>query len=413
MTRLAYHALVATLALISAALRPTPSFAADAPSGGLNEVITLLDKLDDPSAQADVLRGVSAALKGRRQVAMPAGWRGVYAKLQASPDAQVREEAIGLALVFGDADAIAALRALAADAKADPAARQAALAALVQGHEPKLGPVLLSLLDDAALRGPAIRGLAGYSEAATAQAILQRYASLSESQRHDAINTLASRPAWAVPLLDAVEDGRIPPSDISAYTVRQLMGLNDKPVSDRLARRVVALRAPAQDKAALIATYKKTFTPDVMARADAGHGRAVFNKTCAACHTLFDAGGKVGPDLTGSQLANLDYVLENVVDPSAVVANEYLMTLIQTTDDRTITGIIRQENDASLTLRTTTEDVIVPKGEIKKRKTSPISMMPEGLLEGLSTADARDLIGYLASPAQVPAKEDVKSSPRP
>ncbi|HWE97780.1 MAG TPA: c-type cytochrome [Tepidisphaeraceae bacterium] len=406
MTRLAHRAFGCILVLTTWAANPIQVSATDAPAPGLNTVVTLLEKIDDPTAQADVLRGVSDALKGRRQVAMPAGWRTVYAKLRVSPSPQVREQAIGLALVFGDADAIAALRDLAADAKADPAARRTALAALVQGHEPKLGPILLLLLDDPALRGPAIRGLAGYSEEATPRTILQRYATLSETQRHDAINTLGSRPAWAAAMLDAVEGGKIPRSDVSAYTVRQLMGLNDKAVGDRLSRYFGALRPPAQDKAALIATYKKTFTADVMAKADAGHGRAVFNKTCAACHTLFDAGGKVGPDLTGSQRANLDYVLENVVDPSAVVANEYLMTLIQTTDDRTINGIIKQESDASLTLRTTTEDVIVPKGEIKKRKTSPISMMPEGLLEGLGTADARDLIAYLASPYQVPAKEE-------
>ncbi|MDB5290904.1 MAG: hypothetical protein JWL69_2145 [Phycisphaerales bacterium] len=382
-----------------------PLARADAISGGLDTAIALLGKIDDPAGQADVLRGISEALKGHRQVAMPRDWQVVYSRLQASPDAFVRQRAMGLALVFGDAQAITALRALATDTKAGADARQAALAALVQGHDGQFGPILISLLDDTAMRGPAIRGLAGYSEEATSAAILQRYAKLDDSQRHDAINTLASRPAWAAAMLDAVGSGQLPRSDISAYTVRQLTGLNDKAVNERLAKFFGNIRPPASDKAALIATYKKTFTPDVMVKADPGHGRAVFNKTCAACHTLFDAGGKVGPDLTGSQRANLDYVLENVVDPSAVVANEYLMTLIQTSDDRTITGIIKQESDSTVTLRTPTEDVVVPKSEIKKRKTSPISMMPEGLLEGLSTPDARDLIGYLASPAQVPAKE--------
>ncbi|MDB5174846.1 MAG: hypothetical protein JWN51_3619, partial [Phycisphaerales bacterium] len=360
-----------------------PASRADAIPGGLDTAIALLGKIDDPAGQADVLRGVAEALKGRRQIAMPRDWRTVYARLQASPDAHVREQAMALALVFGDAQAIAALRTVVADAKANADARRAALAALVQGHDAQLGPILIALLDDPAMRGPAVRGLAGYSEESTPREILRRYPKLEESQRHDAINTLASRPAWAAALLDDVGNGRIPRADISAYTVRQLTGLNDKAVNDRLAKFFGNIRPPAQDKAALIATYKKTFTPDVMAKADPGHGRAVFTKTCAACHTLFDAGGKVGPDLTGSQRANLDYVLENVVDPSAVVANEYLMTLIQTNDDRTITGIIKQESDSTVTLRTTTEDVIVPKNEIKRRKTSPISMMPEGLLEGL------------------------------
>ena len=71
------------------------------------------------------------------------------------------------------------------------------------------------------------------------------------------------------------------------------------------------------------------------------------------------------------------------------------------TDGRTITGIIKHEDDKSLLIRTTTEDISLPIDEIRHRKTSPVSMMPEGLLESMSTEDARDLIAYLASPVRV------------
>jgi putative heme-binding domain-containing protein len=130
----------------------------------------------------------------------------------------------------------------------------------------------------------------------------------------------------------------------------------------------------------------------------------VFNKTCAACHTLFDAGGKVGPNLTGSQRANLDYVLENVLDPSAQVANEYRVTVIDTKDDRRLEGIIVGQTEKTLTLRTPTEDILLAKSEIVKQRTSPLSMMPEGLFDGMTPVERRDLVGYLASPQQVPAR---------
>ena len=142
----------------------------------------------------------------------------------------------------------------------------------------------------------------------------------------------------------------------------------------------------------------------MLAKADLSNGRLVFSKTCAACHTLFDSGGHVGPELTGSQRGNLDYVLENVVDPSAVVAKDYYMTVVETKDGQTLTGIIKQETDKSIVLRDTLQDHTLLKTDIKRQRTSPISMMPEGLLEALSIADARDLIAYLASPAQVPLK---------
>ena len=91
-----------------------------------------------------------------------------------------------------------------------------------------------------------------------------------------------------------------------------------------------------------------------------------------------------------------------MVDPSAVVAREYLMTIVRTKDGRIINGIIQKETADALTLRTTTEDLIVRKNEIEKRVTSSESMMPEGLLESLPPDDARDLIAYLTSLSQVP-----------
>ena len=128
------------------------------------------------------------------------------------------------------------------------------------------------------------------------------------------------------------------------------------------------------------------------------------HKTCAQCHVLFDAGGRVGPNLTGSQRASLDYIFENVLDPSAVVAKEYLMTVVRTKDGRVINGIIQKETAAALTLRTPTEDLVIPREEIDRQVTSNQSMMPEGLLEGLAPNDARDLIGYLRLNGQAPLK---------
>jgi len=371
------------------------------PSAGLNAIVELLGRIDDPAAQADVLRGVGDALKGQRDVPMPAGWRTVYAKLQQSPNAGVRDQAVGLALVFGDADAIAALRRRASDAGADAAERVKAIDALAQAHDADLGPILLARLDDPAVRGQAIRALAAYAQAATPTALLDRYPGFTPTERRDAAATLASRPAWGIALLEAVEKGRVPHADVSAFTVRQLTGLHDSTIDAHLKKFYGSVRPPAQDKAKLIATYRKTFTPDMLAKANLSHGRAVFTKTCAVCHTLFGTGGKVGPELTGSQRANLDYVLENVVDPSAVVAKDYYMTVIETTDGRTLTGIVKQETDTTVSLRDTIQETTLAKSDIKSRRTSAVSMMPEGLLEALSLPDARDLIAYLASPTQV------------
>ena len=49
---------------------------------------------------------------------------------------------------------------------------------------------------------------------------------------------------------------------------------------------------------------------------DVNLGRAVFAKTCLNCHTLYGVGGKVGPEITGANRGNIDYLLENILDPS-------------------------------------------------------------------------------------------------
>ncbi len=128
----------------------------------------------------------------------------------------------------------------------------------------------------------------------------------------------------------------------------------------------------------------------------------MFAKTCAACHTLFDAGGKIGPELTGSQRNNLDYVLSNVLDPSAVLAKDYQMHQIVTNDGRVLSGIVKGEDDNAIRVQTATELVVVPKSEIETRRETANSMMPDGLLSSLSPDEVRDLVGYLASPSQVP-----------
>src|SRR5205823_4414017 len=155
-------------------------------------------------------------------------------------------------------------------------------------------------------------------------------------------------------------------------------------------------------RAALTAKYKALLTPESLRTADLSKGRAVFVKNCATCHRLFGEGAKIGPELTGSQRANLDYVLENVLDPSAVVPKEYQVTVFELKSGRVLQGIITQETERAVTVQTQNEAVVVPKEEIETRTETKTSMMPEGLFDKLTNEEVRDLVAYLASLAQVP-----------
>jgi putative heme-binding domain-containing protein len=140
---------------------------------------------------------------------------------------------------------------------------------------------------------------------------------------------------------------------------------------------------------------------DRIKSADLPDGRALFDRLCATCHQLYGEGGHVGPDLTGSGRHDLDYLLSNIIDPSAVVPVEFRMSVITLKDGRILNGIVRDANDRTITVQTPTEPVFVERKEITAIEPSAQSMMPEGLLATLKESEIRDLFGYLMGSRQV------------
>ena len=188
---------------------------------------------------------------------------------------------------------------------------------------------------------------------------------------------------------------------MSADIARQIRGLNDAGLTQQLEKAWGSSRESSADKLALLAKYK----PLVLAKdppTDAGRGRAVFTRTCAQCHMLFGEGGTIGPDITGSNRADLDYLLHNVIDPNAEIPNQYRTAMIEMSDGRVIAGIANQQDPKVVAVAAGNETLTVPRTEIKKITVSEFSMMPEGLLTPLSDQEVRDLLTYLRSPAQVP-----------
>ncbi|MFO0892056.1 MAG: c-type cytochrome [Isosphaeraceae bacterium] len=377
------------------------------PGTGLAALLEVVVPADDP-VRRDVLAGILQGLQGRKEVARPGNWAGAFTTLLGTRDPEVHEQALLLGLALGEARAIETLRSNVVNQGVTAAARSRALAALVERRIAGLSHELAHLLDDPALRGQAIRSLAAYNDPGTPQALLSRYATLSEPERDDAIATLSERPAWALALLDAVASRQVPRRDLGPTTARQLLALKNEKVAARLESAWGSVRPTSEQKVALIAKYKDLLASDQHPAADPSRGRAVFNRTCLQCHRLFDAGGDVGPDLTGSDRANPDYILENVLDPSAAVAREYTVTNVATADGRLVSGIIREQNDRALTLQTPNEKVVLSREDIDEVRPSGVSMMPEGQLERLEPREIRDLFSYLAASGQVPAADTAR-----
>lgn len=371
----------------------------------LENLIELLSVKEFAAVQRDVLAGLRDGLRGQRDVEMPAGWHTAFPRLAVSEAEDVRLSSHQLGMLFRDSRAREGLRDMVRDKAGSRSLREGALQALIQARDNDLLALLFGLLSDGNMRGPALRGLAGHADDGIPKRVLELYPSLSAEHKQDALATLASRKLYALALLDAVEKKRIPRTDISPFTARQMQDLKDKEIAARLTKVWGQVRPSSTDKKALIAKHKALLTPEVLKKANAAHGRLVYKKTCAQCHTLFGEGNKIGPDLTGSNRADLHYVLENIIDPSAVIGRDYQLTNIVTRNGRLIAGIIVEESDRAVTMQTANEKLVISKADVDERQVLPISMMPEGQIEQLTFAELRDLVAYLASKEQVPLEK--------
>ena len=355
----------------------------------------------DAAALNDITEGMALALKGRRKAPAPAAWQAVVSAAKA-PElaARVRE----LSVVFGDGRALDEIRALAMNKSSDIQIRKNALASFIEAKPADLREVCEAALKERFLNAVAVTGLTGFDDPALGKKIAASYGSFHPVDRPALIAALASRPAFAAALLDAIAASAIPRSDLSAFHARKINALNDAALTEKLKTVWGSIRESSAERRALITKLKTSLTPKSLAAADLKAGRVLFTSICSTCHTLYGEGGKLGPDLTGAQRNDLDYLLENIIEPSAVVSADFKMSLIRLKDGSVASGVITAKNDKSVTFNEPTGPRTLDAANIAGIEVSADSIMPAGVLEVLPEDQIRALIAYLMQPAQVPLK---------
>ena len=356
----------------------------------------------------DILGGLADGLKGRRKAPKPSGWDDLAARAGEGSEADpaVRDLVRELGVVFGDGRALDEVRRLALDAKAGIDVRRAALLTLIDSKPADLRSICETLLKVRFLNSTAARGLALFDDPAIGRSLAGHYKSFHPTERPAVLDTLVSRPTFARVLLDAMAEGKVAKNDLTAFQARQVRSLGDPSLTRRLAEVWGEVRDSGPEKRSRMAGLKETMTPSVLADADPSRGRALFVKACASCHTLYGQGGAVGPDLTGSGRDNIDYLLENIVDPGATVTADYRMVVVAMDDGRVLNGIVKSRNEKTLTLQTQNEAQVLDRGEIDQIEPTPASLMPEGLLDPLNEAEVRDLFAYLVGRVQAALPPD-------
>jgi putative membrane-bound dehydrogenase-like protein len=347
-----------------------------------------------------LIHGMEQALEGRRLSAVPKALQYPLAqmrKIQSPLDLGV----LRLAVRLGDRNAYDEAVGRLANSKMPQGDRLGLIELLGQAGDSQIVPLLLKLLDvnePNAIRLAALSALQPFDSPTIAEAVLTAYPNMSAGLRIRSQSLLCSRKSGTLALLRAIDSGKIASKEVPPDQVHRMAQH-----SDATARQLIEKHwgkvgpATAGEKLARIRYLSSAIKSG---KGDPGNGKPLFTKHCATCHTLFGEGTKIGPDLTGSERKNLEFLLSNIVDPSAVIRPEYMAHIVQTTDGRLLTGLIVEATPAVVTLvNEKNERTVLPREKIEELKPSPISLMPEKLLDTLDDQQIRDLFSYLQSEA--------------
>jgi putative heme-binding domain-containing protein len=287
------------------------------------------------------------------------------------------------------------------NAKVDSNVRSQALGILIDSDSPNLQSLCEELLKDPKMKVLAVRGLAKYENVGIGEKIINRLDEFSKGEQSEVVEILCGRVSWAELLLQEIKVGEISKSVITPYHATQIQVLKSDDLNSKLEEAWGTVRTSSKELEKRKEELRLELTSLDQGEANLVNGGILYDQQCTSCHMLYGKGGKLGPDLTGSGRTNLDYLLENIVDPSSAVSADYRLNVIHLKDGRVLSGMIVSQDRNSLTVRMPGTEIVVSKVTIKNRQTLSDSIMPTGLLDNLRVEDRRDLIAYLMNPNQI------------
>ena len=356
-----------------------------------------ISKTENPVIQKSFLKGILLGLDGQRNLTPPEEWHRLRVSLLDHNDKELTKLVDQLSQIFGDKQAAERALATLKNKNARVLDRQQALASLLTQRHPGLSSTIKSLLDEPAMRIPAIRAFSTVPSEDVPALLLSRYPNFKPEAQKAIIETLTTRKPYAEALHRALKENKIPREALPAYITRSLSLL----LGSEFTKEFGIQKLPA-NKEAEIAKYKSLAAPEALAKADASKGRELYQAICSACHVMYGEGGKIGPELTGSNRADLNYLLLNILYPSDDIADAYKMVTIMTKDGRSLSGNISQEDNQKVILNMIGQQSTIPKSDIKSRTVSDFSLMPAGLLQTLNEEQIVALFKYMQTKQQVP-----------
>jgi len=225
--------------------------------------------------------------------------------------------------------------------------------------------------------------------------VLNQFSKMDPEGHKLTIDLLSGRLPFAKRLLTAIEKKQLSEKLLSASHARRISSFEDKELTEQLKRVWGTIRTTPAEKLKQIDRLREELTEEAIAAADYQVGRKLFQSNCAICHVMKGQGGKVGPDLTGSDRKNMNYLLENLVDPSSSVADSYRSSNIRLFDGRLLIGIVINRTKKTISLQIKDEVIRIDQDDIDEIKQTQLSLMPDGLLDPMTEQQRAALFKYL------------------
>jgi putative heme-binding domain-containing protein len=300
-----------------------------------------------------------------------------------------------------------------------PATRLQALDALIVAGDRRLPEVVARMLtsEDREFLVQMLPALGRLDNPRLGEALLDRYQAADPQLQPMIVDLLMQRQRWTRRVLEAIEKHELPRDVLNANHLRQIMDSNDREsiwkVED-MWDSVRSRRNPRQEQVvAEMETYLRENPGDPLV------GETVFQRLCIQCHTIYDRGHEVGPDLTTNGRASFEQLVSNVFDPSLVIGKAYQVMMIVTHDGRMLSGIVTEDSPQQITLKMQGgREETVARNNVKYTQQSELSMMPEGVEQLFDRRELADLFAFLsldkhpsdATAQPIPGAPDVREN---
>ncbi len=376
-------------------------YAAEGSQAGYVACARLLDLAPTDRDVDLVLSGIAQAFSGRRHKVVPAPLENPLARLLSVRQTDLNVLQIGLSVGSVTARQRALVQVL--DTSTAIPNRVAMIRSLGEtGVETSIRPLLGLLASDepATVQSAAISAVGYFSDPGIADHVLAVFSGMPDSVQARAIELLCSRSSWALKLLEAVDKKQIQSTRVPLIQLRQLADQGEAEIKSLISKHWGKVQAATP----LEKQGRITAITQMLGRrgGDTVRGLQLFRKICANCHKLHGEGEQVGPDLTGAERKDRRKLLSNLVDPNAVVRQQFIAHVAVTNNGRVITGLLADSTAETVTLLDAkNKRTVLNRNDLDELRESPISLMPDNLLEPLTDQEIRDLFAYLQTDRQV------------